>query len=50
MDFNPFTVQDMIEYRNHTDNDAAYNLVLLGGPDAFVSYKDYETCERMFHR
>ena len=37
------TAQEIIEYMEHTNAEAAYNLLLLYGPDAFAgTYTEYE--------
>ena len=37
------TAQEIIEYMERTNAEAAYNLLLLCGPDAFVgTYTEYE--------
>ena len=37
------TAQEIIEYMERTNAEAAYNLLLLYGPDAFVgTYEEYE--------
>lgn len=40
-----FTKQDILDYMVHTNREAAYNLLLLAGPDSFKNYQDYKELE-----
>lgn len=37
-----FTEADIMEYAKNTDNESAYGLTLLIGPDGFEDYAVYE--------